>query len=141
ICAGCGRLPYFIPNFADDLQPLPRPPASPVRGAGGRTPLRKDATVMVTTELGPCEWFVWDLRRSNLIDRGQLDQVLGDFLKKHPNSEAPALAQYLVGQGILTQFQADRVLQGKTQGLVLGPYRLMDALGSGSMGTVYRALN
>src|SRR4051812_47347693 len=96
---------------------------------------------MVTTQLGPCEWFVWDLRRSNLIDRGQLDQVLGEFLKKQPNSEAPALAEYLVGQGILTQFQADRVLQGKTQGLVLGPYRLMDALGSGSMGTVYKAFN
>ena len=32
---------------------------------------------MTTTDLGACEWFVWDLRRSNLIDRGQLDQVIG----------------------------------------------------------------
>src|SRR5262245_28857235 len=94
---------------------------------------------MVGTELGPCEWFVWDLRRSNLVDRGQLDQLVGEFLKKKPNSEAPPLAEYLVGQGILTQFQADRLLQGKSQGLVLGPYRLMDALGTGSMGTVYKA--
>ena len=30
---------------------------------------------MATTDLGACEWFVWDLRRSNLIDRGQLDQT------------------------------------------------------------------
>ena len=29
---------------------------------------------MVTSELGACEWFVWDLRRSNLLDRGRLDQ-------------------------------------------------------------------
>src|SRR5207237_4741691 len=96
---------------------------------------------MLTTDLGACEWFVWDLRRSNLIDRGQLDQVVGEFLKKSPRAEPPSLAEYLVGQGILTQFQADRILQGKTQGLVLGPYTLMDAIGAGSMGTVYKAVS
>src|SRR5207237_5035741 len=53
--------------------------------------------------------------------------------------EPPALAEYLTKQGILTDFQADRLLQGKTQGFVLGPFTLMDALGTGSMGTVYKA--
>src|SRR5262245_57921668 len=96
---------------------------------------------MLTTDLGACEWFVWDLRRSNLIDRGQLDQVIGEFLSKHPGAEPPALAEYLISQGILTSFQAERLLQGKTQGFVLGPFTLMDALGSGSMGTVYKALS
>src|SRR3954447_14095154 len=94
---------------------------------------------MLSTDLGACEWFVWDLRRSSLIDRGQLDQVIGEFLSKHPGAEPPALAEYLVSQGILTAFQADRLLQGKTQGFVLGPFTLMDALGTGSMGTVYKA--
>jgi serine/threonine-protein kinase len=96
---------------------------------------------MAITELGACEWFVWDLRRSNLIDRGHLDQVINEFLKKQPTAEPPALAQFLVNQGVLSQFQAERLLQGKTQGLVLGPYTLVDALGSGSMGTVYKALS
>src|SRR5262245_61886332 len=96
---------------------------------------------MLTTDLGACEWFVWDLRRSNLIDRGQLDQLIGEFLNKHPGAEPPALAEYLVGQGILTEFQAERLLQGKTQGFVLGPFTLMDSLGAGSMGTVYKALS
>jgi serine/threonine-protein kinase len=94
---------------------------------------------MVTTELGACEWFVWDLRRSNLIDRGQLDQLVGEFLQAHPRAEPPALAEFLVGRGILSQFQAERLLQGKTQGFVLGPFTLIDALGAGSMGTVYKA--
>jgi serine/threonine protein kinase len=94
---------------------------------------------MLTTDLGACEWFVWDLRRSNLLDRGQLDQVVGEFLEKNPRAEPAALSEYLVAQGILTTFQAERLLQGKTQGFVLGPYTLMDALGSGSMGTVYKA--
>jgi serine/threonine protein kinase len=94
---------------------------------------------MVTTELGACEWFVWDLRRSNLLDRGQLDQVVGEFLQSNPRGEPPALAEFLVARGILSQFQADRLLQGKTQGFVLGPFTLSDALGAGSMGTVYKA--
>src|SRR5580693_2176814 len=94
---------------------------------------------MMTTDLGACEWFVWDLRRSNLLDRGQLDQVIGEFLQKNPGAEPPLLAEFLVQQGILTDFQAERLLQGKTQGFVLGPFTLMDALGTGSMGTVYKA--
>ncbi len=94
---------------------------------------------MVTTDLGSCEWFVWDLRRSNLIDRGRLDQLVGEFLQTNPRADPPALADFLVSRGILSQFQADRLLQGKTQGFVLGPYTLIDALGAGSMGTVYKA--
>jgi serine/threonine-protein kinase len=94
---------------------------------------------MVTSDLGACEWFVWDLRRSGLIDRGQLDSIVSDFLKRNPRAEAPALAEHLVAQGILTAFQAERVLGGKSQGLVLGPYVLLDAIGSGSMGQVYKA--
>lgn len=94
---------------------------------------------MLTTDLGACEWFVWDLRRSNLIDRGQLDALIGEFLGKNPGAEPPLLAEFLVSKNYLTEFQADRLLQGKTQGFVLGPFTLMDALGAGSMGTVYKA--
>src|SRR5215470_5378473 len=57
---------------------------------------------MLTTDLGACEWFVWDLRRSNLIDRGQLDQVIGEFLAKNAGAEPPALAAHLVKLGVLT---------------------------------------
>jgi serine/threonine-protein kinase len=94
---------------------------------------------MASTDLGACEWFVWNLQRSNLIDRGQLDQIVSEFLKTHPRADAQDLAKYLVKGGVLTPFQVERVLEDKAQGLVLGPYTLTDALGSGSMGTVYQA--
>src|SRR5262245_49562534 len=113
-------------------------------GARSRAPPRfpfEDAPDMLTTDLGACEWFVWDLRRSNLIDRGQLDQVIGEFLSKNPGAEPPLLAEFLVKKNYLTEFQAERLLQGKTQGFVLGPFTLMDALGAGSMGTVYKAVS
>src|SRR6185436_18843725 len=94
---------------------------------------------MVTTELGSCVCFVWDLGRRNLFDRCQVAHSVGVFLHKNPRAEPPALAEFLIEQGILTQFQTERLLQGKTQGFVLGPFTLMDALGAGSMGTVYKA--
>jgi len=94
---------------------------------------------MVTSDLGACEWFVWDLRRSGLIDRGQLDAIVSEFLKRNPRAEAPALSDYLVDQGTLSAFQAERIINGKSQGLVLGPYVLVDAIGQGSMGQVYKA--
>src|SRR5262245_61627806 len=96
---------------------------------------------MVTTELGACEMFVYELRRSGLIDRGQLDQIVGDFLKTNPRAEPNALADSLIKQNALTKFQADRIIEGKAQGLVLGPYTLLDSIGTGSMGTVFKALS
>lgn len=96
---------------------------------------------MAIAELGACEWFVMELRRSGLIERGQLEQVVSEFVKKNPRSEPQLLAEYLVAQNILTSFQAERIITGKAQGLVLGPYTLLDSIGSGSMGTVYKAVS
>ena len=72
---------------------------------------------MVTTDLGACEWFVWDLRRSNLIDRGQLDQIVGEFLSKNPGPSRPPLAEYLVDQGILTDVPGRAPPPGQDPGL------------------------
>ncbi|HEV3144888.1 MAG TPA: serine/threonine-protein kinase, partial [Gemmataceae bacterium] len=80
-----------------------------------------------------------ELQRSNLIERGRLDEVMEEFLKRKPQAEPAELAQHLVELGILTKFQAERVLQGKAQGLVLGSYVLVDSIGQGSMGMVHRA--
>jgi serine/threonine protein kinase len=89
--------------------------------------------------LGHCAWFVWDLRRSGLVARERVDAIVTSFLKITPEAEPPELAAFLVQQEILTNLQAERLLQGKTDGFVLGPYTLTDVLGAGSMGTVYKA--
>src|SRR5216683_3244573 len=92
----------------------------------------------MAAKLGACDPFVFHLRRSYLLDRGRLDQVLSDFMKDHPLDPA-VLAGYLIGQGILTRYQAERILQGKAENLVLGPYTVIDEIGFGSMGPVYQA--
>lgn len=48
-----------------------------------------------------------------------------------------ALAGFLVHTGMLTRFQADKLLAGTERGLVLGPYHILTPVGRGGMGAVY----
>jgi serine/threonine-protein kinase len=55
-----------------------------------------------------------------------------------PDSAAAAAAA-LVAAGLLTRFQADRLLAGRTDGFVLGQHVVLDLVGRGSVGRVYKA--
>jgi serine/threonine-protein kinase len=52
---------------------------------------------------------------------------------------AREVAAVFVQAGVLTKFQADRLLAGHTDGFVLGPYVIQDQVGRGAMGKVFRA--
>jgi serine/threonine-protein kinase len=54
---------------------------------------------------------------------------------------AEQTAEYLVATGVLTRFQADRLLAGRTDGFVLGHYVIQEQVGRGSAGRVYKALH
>ncbi|MFO0968387.1 MAG: protein kinase [Gemmataceae bacterium] len=49
------------------------------------------------------------------------------------------LIRLLVDFGLLTDYQAGRIGAGTTFGLVVGNYRILDRLGAGAMGVVFRA--
>ncbi len=94
---------------------------------------------MTPNDVGSCEWLVAEIAHSHLSDRTELDPVVAEFQAENPYADATALAEHLVRLGRLTAFQATRLLEGSGRGLVLGPYVLLDAVGTGSLGTVYRA--
>ena len=54
-------------------------------------------------------------------------------------SNVESLANELVRAGKLTKFQAAAIYQGKSKGLVLGDYLVLDKLGQGGMGMVLKA--
>jgi serine/threonine protein kinase len=84
------------------------------------------------------EHFLQAVARSGLLSRAQVDDALGRApadRRTHPR----ALADWLCQEGRLTRFQARKLLQGRTRGLVVGTYHILAPIACGGMGTVYLA--
>jgi serine/threonine-protein kinase len=79
------------------------------------------------------------VKRSGVVSEDDLQRTL-EVLKQRSNvswDDSESLAQAFIAQGVITRWQADKMLQGKHKGFSLGPYRLLDMLGKGGMGAVY----
>ena len=76
-----------------------------------------------------------------LADSGVLaSDTIQDFLppRRHPK-DAEELARDLVRQNKLTKFQVAEISRGKGKSLVLGNYTILDRIGAGGMGQVFKA--
>ena len=90
---------------------------------------------MATTHVDR-QQFLMNLEQSGLVDAALLD----DLLPRLPATDrGRVVARFLVQEGVLTRFQAEHVLVGRTSGFVLGQYRILDEVGRGGMGRVFKA--
>jgi serine/threonine-protein kinase len=81
--------------------------------------------------------FFYHLRRSQLLAEDQIHALEHRLQEKDPI----LLARTLVAEGLLTAYQAEQILLGRSKGFWLGPYRILDRLGQGAMGTVFKAVH
>lgn len=86
------------------------------------------------------ESFLQVVRQSGLIDKDQLQKLLQQYESRGVDvQKSLAIAEALVGDEVITRWQADKLLAGKHKGFSLGKYKLLDLLGKGGMSSVYLA--
>ena len=72
----------------------------------------------------------------NLVDRRQLESVWSELGTDVSMSE---MQRVLLGRGILTNYQFDRLARGEKAGFFYGDYKVLYLVGTGSFARVYRA--
>ena len=91
----------------------------------------------MSTAAEPTARFLTDIRASNLLGAAQFQELDGWIAQTRP--DVPALAKEINRRGWLTPYQIKEIFKGRGKELTFGQYLLLDLLGEGGMGRVFKA--
>ena len=83
--------------------------------------------------------FIHTLVESGLMTKGEVLAFIDGLAPDDRPADGETLAKLLLQHKKLTKFQAQAVYQSKIKGLVVGNYVVLDKIGKGGMGHVYKA--
>jgi serine/threonine protein kinase len=82
------------------------------------------------------------IKRSGLVEAERLDAFLETIASTAGGDlgdDSEQIAKRFVDAGLITRWQADKLLAGKHRGFTLGKYKLLSQIGKGGMSSVYLA--
>jgi eukaryotic-like serine/threonine-protein kinase len=91
------------------------------------------------TKTDPISAFLQEIRGSSFLSERQFEKLEASMARGEYPAEPEELADRLVKEGILTEYQARQFQKGKADALLFGRYVILDFLGKGTMGKVYKA--
>ena len=83
--------------------------------------------------------FVDSLSSNGILSTGEVTSLRTGLTPEQEAADADTFVRKLVQQGKLTKFQAINLYQGRAKGLLFGDYVVLDKLGAGGMGQVFKA--
>lgn len=82
------------------------------------------------------------LSQSNILTAEKIDECASAWqAESGGRGDGQSFVTWLVDNGLLTDFQAEAILAGHTVPLMLGPYRVYEAVVAGRLGGVFRAVH